>query len=419
MLQAIQETPESILFADKLAIIEMNRELNETNEMKKLIENNKEEMKKLLEENKEEIKKLLEQTQENINNFKIKEEIKEENKEEEINNFKIKEKIKKENILEFNYENLHIIPQQLTKFNETYNNLLVLSLSGNRLTEVNNLILPVNLIQLDLSKNILDFFPLNLCIQSPNLKILDVSNNEMTDTLDITNTQLEYLSCEDNFFKEFKSNLTIKQLILKNNQFKKLYNIYKSNNLEYLDISDNYLTELPTFPVINNITHLDCSHNVIKIINFIPDTLTYLNFSDNKNITLHFDLPLCLETLIAYNCDLSWFTWVYPDSLTYLDFSINSLTTISSLPKNIVEVNYNSNLLTTISNIKFETLLELEKIDIRDNLITNLPESLTSNKEIIIKSTRYVDKTVQIFKSYNAEMTNPYFMSGGRRVIIV
>jgi Leucine-rich repeat (LRR) protein len=132
---------------------------------------------------------------------------------------------------------------------------------------------------------------------------------------------------------------TLLKLVAHNNQLSFLLAPF-TKTLKYINVSSNNLTSLPLLP--HYLTYLNISNNLFtELPNYLPNTLQELHAAHNEIEKLPFILPLNLiDIIIPYN------------NITYIPYTIS-------------------------------TLKKLEVIDIRHNLLRDLPEDLPDSLYMI------------------------------------
>lgn len=201
--------------------------------------------------------------------------------------------------------------------------------SSNEIMNINNL--SKTLVHLDISFNLIDKI---------NIKYL---------------TNLEYLKCSYNKLSNNDSIIlptNIKFLDCSNNYLKDKFDISNLDNLEIFICSFNDISEI-IFPNSNKLKKLEITCNQIKSLENIPNSVEYLNCSNNH---------------ICYNFTL-------PDSLKILDCSQCYFTSLDNLPRELVELICSENYVKTLNNLPGR----LEILYCRLNQLTQLdflPSSL-------------------------------------------
>lgn len=164
-------------------------------------------------------------------------------------------------IYECNQENFFYL--DLSNMNLTNNELNILINND----EINSLLNKIEL--LDISKNNLEEFPIFIN-EFKNIKFLNIDENIIKGIIQIDN--LKELSCEKNNIEGVISS-SLKVLNSSKNKLRYIYCPY----IEYLEINDNEIMELP---ILKKIEHLNVVNTNIKKINYIK-TLRELQCSTN------------------------------------------------------------------------------------------------------------------------------------------
>ncbi len=103
------------------------------------------------------------------------------------------------------------------------------------------------------------------------------------------------------------------------------------DSLEYLDISSNQITQLPTLP--SKLKYLDCYENKLTSLPALPIGLTHLDFS--TNLILNFPvLPPNIEFLNCSDTKVTTYP-TFPSTLRHFDCSANNLTSLPIIPMEI------------------------------------------------------------------------------------
>lgn len=118
-------------------------------------------------------------------------------------------------------------------------------------------------------------------------------------------------------------------------------------NLKTLKCSGNQLNSLPPLP--NTLQHLECIHNQLSSLPVLPDSLTYLYCSHNPLDSLP-ALPANLESLICDYNQLS-FLPALPEKLTYLYCAHNQLSSLPALPNGFEHLNCSENILNSLPSL--------------------------------------------------------------------
>jgi len=164
--------------------------------------------------------------------------------------------------------------------------------------------------------------------------------------------------------------------------------IFKLDFLNFLDISEAGLKVLPTeVGNLVNLTQLVLKGDSLTSIPDTVSTLTKLKLLDlSKNYLSNLPDLSGMEQLSTLNLSLNKFIQ-FPDvgiekctQLSYVDLSVNDLTDISTLEQShlphLVEMNLNRNSLPTISGSIKENWPALRKLNLSDNKIKQLPSKL-------------------------------------------
>ncbi|CAH6421152.1 Hypothetical protein KVN_LOCUS161 [uncultured virus] len=185
-----------------------------------------------------------------------------------------------------------------------------LSITNTKLKKITNL--PCNLKILNLTNNdihsIETLFPISL-------EYVNLSNNKLP-KLDISNSFIREIKCDNNLIKLFRGCHKLKNLCLSNNPIIELKNIYSVEllNLNYCGLSNidlsfcyklyslsivgNFFDSLINLP--KNLNLLNCSSNKIEKI-ILPKKLQYLYISSNKINDLVFQNSSLIEIYCCNN----------------------------------------------------------------------------------------------------------------------
>lgn len=245
---------------------------------------------------------------------------------------------------------------------EVLNIVISLDLTSNTFSEFPTLRRMMNLVTLNLSQNSLNTAKLSNMKELPSLKEIDLSHN--------TISYIQKLDYE-----------------------------YPLGKLENINLSDNYLEEIPDaiFESFSNLTNLDISYNIINTLS--PFTfegikkLAYLNISHNK--------------LSDINASLFRFS-----ELLTLDLSSNKLKNINandfnSLTK-LTSLNLKSNIIVSIDKNTFLNLCILNSLDISDNELEILDKdtfkTIADLKNIMISKNKFKNLPKSLFKGKSIEL---------------
>lgn len=255
---------------------------------------------------------------------------------------------------------------------ENFSNLLILILSLNKISQIQNL--PPSLIQLDLSQNCITQIPdLNL----PLLEILNLDLNQINELTGLAAcTNLRVLSINNNKIltvERLDKNLLLERLLMYRNSIKSVPEDAFNNNL--------YLK------------HLDLGRNKLRVVNFLSPLklLTSLILYQNKISDIQpLQLPLLQEL------------WLNGNSLNSLDFlSHVPLLEVLRLEDNaIATINHFACCLLKILNLSFNSISSFSQLltciksapnlthfSYNDNtLFTKHPELISLYNELLVKS---------------------------------
>ncbi|PAV59607.1 hypothetical protein WR25_05208 [Diploscapter pachys] len=284
--------------------------------------------------------------------------------------------------------------------------LIVLTLSNNRITEIEKMSLPRTLSFLDLRNNLLR--------QIPFLALKDVANLNSIN-LESNNISLLQSHPEVRFENEIS-------LLLRNNKIKTLdgHSFRSFKRIKDLDISYNqiHLIEQDTFESISSLSSLDLSYNSIayilhgtfknfakslvrlnleeNVIHTLPDAfrdlrnLTYLNLNGNKLHNLDPEIlqgfkKTLTELFIAYNHlkEIPYKAIGGMDNLLHLDLSKNRIQSLYNFSRGVFEGGYKSlmnlnlagNQISSIDDSSvFEQMKNLVYLDLSYNNISHLED---------------------------------------------
>lgn len=209
-----------------------------------------------------------------------------------------------------------------------------------------------------------------------NLKYLDVSANRISKLPENPVNCLLYINISNNYLTELTDN-------------------YLPETLEYLDFSCNSLRNIPAkFPdnitilrlacvsskssvkniehnikhLPNNLEKLDCHNSNIVSISHFPEKLKIIDISDNRKLYEIPQLPPNLIEFDAYNCKLSSFTGNIPDSVEKLEIGHNRFNSISNIPLSIKNFGISVNNITDLPDFP-SNISQLVRIAIDSNPI--------------------------------------------------
>lgn len=239
-----------------------------------------------------------------------------------------------------------------------------LALTRSYMTTIPNLNSYRNVTKLDMSHNLLS--TIDITKFPPNLTTLILSKNNINITIDSTviPPQIEKLKLENNLITKFDGSRLV--------------------NLKVLKISGNKLSEFIYPP---NINHLDISdNNLMKLRNRCPQSLTYLDCSNNNFITL----PILNESMVILNCSSNRLELLpaLPDTLKILNAGSNLIEIIYELPDNIEGIDLSSNLL---NNITCHHLRNLQEMTLENNKLREIPKLPFGLKTLCIQQNEILE----------------------------
>lgn len=205
-----------------------------------------------------------------------------------------------------------------------------------------------------------------------NLEEIDISDNYLSD--------VSWLDCC----------LKLKKVNLSNNRIVSLSNIEENQELEYIDASNNDISDISSIKFLTEIKYLDLSNNELKSINDVSTAYSLESlFLSNNNLDndKFYDRLSSLENLVELgvgNCNIK-FTDIkslgYINNLKYLDISGTNPSMDNIANMKLLETLILSDCELDSKNINdLNNLTNLKKIDISNNSlnISNI-ESAFSN----------------------------------------
>lgn len=247
----------------------------------------------------------------------------------------------------------------------------------------------------DLTINLSHFDNLELvsAVNQPTLSNIDLP--ESTKTIIISGCpNLKIINFPKNLktYHNLSNDINIKELNL-------------PDNLEFIELTHNSITNLDDLPVSSNLIRMNCSYNSIEKLNNLPNNLKILDCSNNliKNLDL---LP---ENLIILNCSHNRITQLQnlPNSLINLICSHNELIELNVLPNNlktlICKFNYihsinlpDSIIYVDAHNNTLETLPKLNKyLYLANYSLIEYPSKSDEIKNILYKISWYSTKSLK------------------------
>ena len=168
--------------------------------------------------------------------------------------------------------------------------LLTLDISYNRLISISGINSLHKLKEINLSNNYLYDEQLDF-LSSLNIKQLDLSNNSLKSSNDISNLisklkKLERLNISNNHYEELIFNLsskTLQKLELDSNKIVTLTFLNKFYSLTYLSISNNQLGEIFNAENISNLEYILLNDNLLSRLDFLKHfkKIKFLNINNN------------------------------------------------------------------------------------------------------------------------------------------
>lgn len=259
---------------------------------------------------------------------------------------------------------------------EYFRDLELLSLSGNRISNISVLKSLDKLKTLDLSSNSINTFKVNGAFDSletlnlngntipslelsnslNNLKTLDVRNNVLS-KIEITNSlnETESFLFSNCYTEEFIASDSFANLVYIDGSSNKLTNIKAISditNLKTIDFASNKVIELPDFGQMSNLESLDLSENNLTTVSFVSENkyMKELNLKGND-----IDEIVSIEGMV---------------NLKKLDLTLNKLKSVSTLQvlKQLEELKLNGNMIN--SSYGINKLDSLEYLDLSNNDLT-------------------------------------------------
>lgn len=279
-------------------------------------------------------------------------------------------------VTDFDFSYNGILRLKRTAFSKMHS-LNFINLRGNRLREIDNKIFDSlnQLVEVDLSDNILDKIPTDLFIDK-DVQILRVAGNNLSTLANIISPKLTMLDASRNKIRVIgKDDLEgvplLDQLYIKSNNMKRIHQHAFSNleQLQYLDISDNKLSSLTEHHFKSNPRLLVLLMNDNPGLQVLPVFKTY-DLEYNTFSTIRFECANCgLDSLKAGTFDEM-------PALTRLKLSKNRLT---GLPDGFLdnlsslrELDLSDNIISTIQPKMFRGAINLSKLNLARNPLRTL-----------------------------------------------
>ena len=302
-------------------------------------------------------------------------------------------------VIDISDNNLHDL---LTEFGEITNDLLLLSVSKNRIGRI----LPsifwnmTNLEVLELDNNDIFIIPPDIFRDNKKIKTLSLSYNyvwKIPEGLFSQLKHLEFLRLErmalDNGIWSSLFNLkNLKGLYLSGNIHMKNVNISTLQNLKHLqilDISRNNITGIPngTFETQTEMRLLNISGNKVQCIESNSfkglSNVTTLDLKYNKIEYIHHGALLPLTSLLVLN------------------LSYNNIQEVPQLPVSLQLIDLRHNDVTVIEQKSFAGLVSLQGINLRFNRLTLLSRNaFVTNRNLLLLELSYNSLTEIDFHSF-------------------
>jgi len=247
-----------------------------------------------------------------------------------------------------------------------------------------------------------DSIPRSLCCPDflKNLSIINISGNKIT-TLPNLPTNTIYLDITSNKLKKLPNiPKTLKQLKCGFNDIKKFPNIPKDSEINYIDLSNNQLTEINGIN-LTMLIYFDASFN--KLTDSSESHIYNLsNLETLKLVRNNFtNIKLLPKTIKLFDCTANEILKLpenieFCENLTDIFASKNKLTFINILSKNLEKLYISNNRITHFPHILPKTL---QILDISFNLLTNstLPNIFSKNlKELYCIGNPIVTSKLQL-----------------------
>jgi hypothetical protein len=160
---------------------------------------------------------------------------------------------------------------------------------------------------------------------------------------------------------------TIKHLYVINSTITHLVQNQLPNNLEKLVIRNGILEFVYENAFPESIKYIEITNNTIRRFPKCPDTVEFLNLTNNKLEEVY--LPMNLRKLYLSNNlfdhipDLSCL-----DKLRQIDLSDNCITNIDNLPENLVHLNLSTNMLDNSVYTKLNQIINLKYLNLSNNI---------------------------------------------------
>uniref|UniRef100_A0AC34R6V4 Chaoptin n=1 Tax=Panagrolaimus sp. JU765 TaxID=591449 RepID=A0AC34R6V4_9BILA len=300
--------------------------------------------------------------------------------------------------------------------------LQVLTISNNKITEIEKESLPKSLWFIDLKHNLLQTIPYLALRELKNLKMLDLESNNITYMRAHNEVKLEEdMTLQNELMLPLKKNLTelllafnqitdvpsnilegmekLKHLDLSKNRIEKIEEICTSPlpNLIQLNLAGNYLrqiTDYHVFDSLQSLVYLDLSYNRLKLLGKTAfEKLIGLEslFLQNNMLKEFPRAALSGLSKLRYllldhnqitslpNFAVQWLTHLERLSLSRNMIQSIGEKTFRAAPMQLKSLNLGYNQLSELSSHAFDSLPNLEQLFLNNNLITLLlPQTITN-----------------------------------------
>ena len=147
----------------------------------------------------------------------------------------------------------------------------------------------------------------------------------------------------------------------------------KFSSLKFINFSNNYVSELDCKFI--KLKYLIGSSNKIIQVKNLPNSLVYLDLSDNRKLFKLTDLPINLEYLLITQTKINEINFNPESKLKYLDVSIGTFSNLNNLPNSLEYLNCSQINILNLDNLPYN-LKSLICINNNLETLNMLPESL-------------------------------------------
>jgi Leucine-rich repeat (LRR) protein len=286
-------------------------------------------------------------------------------------------------------EELRLDKNEIGSFNANtfigLDSLNTLYLSGNKIKTLKNEVFHglINVTKLDLHLNDISQVEIKTFIDLNSLKYLNLDSNQISNLENVQfNSNLEKLSICFNLLTNLNeiNSSSLKYLNVSNNRlqeidFKKTF----LPNLEYLDLSQNYLISIKneSFLKMYQLKHLNLSHNKLDL----ESEFNNVSFFKGKSLLETLDLSFNEIKYLDSNR-----TFQYLNSLKYLNLSNNRLNSLDAFIfgflYNLSDLHLASNNLTFLNGRCFFNLRNLKKLILKNNQLNSIDFSQLNKNDL-------------------------------------